>query len=83
MGNTASQAPATRKLPLKRTGRVIIRHIDIQLSPRHAQAWRDLNDGLYASKAALKDGTHIESPSSALRWLLENLENMSIQIDGK
>jgi len=72
-----SQAPA-KKVPLKRTGRLVTRHLEIRLVNRHAQAWRDLYDGLYENHAMLQDGKAVEHPNDAIRWMLENLEAMQI-----
>lgn len=66
------------KVPMKRTGRLVNRHIDLQLVQSHAQAWRDLYDGLYEAHATLKDGKFVENPNDAIRWLFENINKAVI-----
>lgn len=61
-------------VPVRHTGQLAINRIDIQLTPAQAKGWRDLYDGLYGSRAALKSGREIRNPQDALRWLLEQLE---------
>ena len=62
----------TVEIPMRRTGRPATSSaVHIDLRPVHAQAWRDLFDGLNANSAKLRDGKFVETPSRAIIWLLE------------
>ena len=57
-------------VPLEQ-GKYVTRHIDVQLSPRQAQAARRLLDGLDSLHARLSNGRHVQSVGDVVRYLLE------------
>lgn len=61
------------QVPMKRTGRLLSRRIDLSLNTAQAQTLRDLYDGLHEGGATLKSGKEILLPQHALVWLLENV----------
>lgn len=77
-GIESSQAPAMENaveinVPVKHTGHLVVTHLNMQMPAKHAQALRDVFDGLHERHAKLDDGRHIDNHRMALLWILENI----------
>lgn len=67
-------ATATVVVPVVRTKGYTPQHVDLRLRSHTAQTLRDIRDGLSQMGYTLKNGKAVESPQSALIWILENIE---------
>lgn len=77
-GRTTTKA-AGFSLPLGELveGHHMQRHLDVRLSPHQAQNLKRLTNGLDAQQAKLQNGGRVHNGPTALRWLLENLDNIA------